>query len=226
MKKEIQTRLIVMLIGLSGTVFSMHIAGNAKSTRETHVITKPKLPTLEVSKNGEKVHAFWSAGNKANSNYYTLERSKNGINFERISLINAATASNGIIEYVETDYQPLKGISYYRLKCTDFNKNNTYSNIAMVKHTIDNKPGIKWSNNDKNINALKQLHSTQVLVILKDKDGREFYSKVAISVENADIIGYDMESKLSPGTYLITGTSNNILYGQQLIVRDGGAAEL
>jgi hypothetical protein len=193
MKKEIQTRLLVLLIGISGAASCIHIAaantGNAKRMCENHITLNPKLLTLEVVKNGENIQAFWSANNEAADNYYTLERSKNGINFEQVVRIDMANTLNTVIQYVETDYRPLKGVSYYRLKCTGFKKNNTYSNIVMVNYAGDNTV-IKPSNN-KTINALKQLPHTEALVMLRDNNGKEFYSKVVVSVENSDIIGYD-----------------------------------
>lgn len=221
MKKEIQTRLLVLLIGISGVASGIHIAAanteNAKTMCRNHIIPNPKLQTLEVVKNGGTIQVFWSANNEANDNYYTLERSKNGINFEQVARIDAANTLNTAIQYVETDYQPLKGISYYRLKCTGFKKNISYSNIAMVNDAGDHT-GIKRSGN-KTIDALKQLPLSDALVILRDHNGKKFYAKVVVAVEDQDIIGYDIEIKLTPGTYLITGTSSNMLYGQKLIVR-------
>jgi hypothetical protein len=232
MKKEIQTRLLIMLIGISGataamcaTILNSHYS---ETTYRNLNLPAPKLFTLEVFKNGGKVEAFWSASNESGDDYYTLERSKNGINFEAVSRIDMANTSTNVIQYIETDYQPLKGISYYRLKCTDSRKNTAYSNIARVNYNIDKSgiPGIKQPNSDKIINALKQLPPTEDLVVLRDNNGKEFYSKVLISVENCDIVGYDTSNKLPSGTYLITGTSNNILYGQKLIVRDAIVSEL
>ena len=50
-------------------------------------------------------------------------------------------------------------------------------------------------------------------------NGNECYSKVIVAVENSKIKGVDPENKLVAGTYIITATSNNLLYSQKLIVR-------
>ncbi len=138
-------------------------------------------------------------------------------------MIDATSSINNLIQYLETDNQPLKGISYYRLKLTDQNNGNTYSNIVKVNNTSGKKrtanvPYKPASSADLKL-YFKNEENTEVLMVLRDINGNEVYSKVIVAVENSEITGVDPENKLAAGIYIITATSNNLLYSQKLIVR-------
>ena len=61
---------------------------------------------------------------------YELERSKNGIDFATISRVEPGSVN---AEFMETDFQPLDGMSYYRIKVIDSEGNITFSNATPVK---------------------------------------------------------------------------------------------
>jgi hypothetical protein len=178
---------------------------------------------FDVVKNGFRIEAFWSITSELHHNYFTLERSRNGKDFQKVSVIDATSSINNLIEYLETDNQPLKGISYYRLKLTDQTNGNTYSNIVKVNYTFGKKRDTNASRKPSSSADLKLYlkneENTEVLMVLRDINGNEVYSKVIVAVENSEITGVDPENKLAAGTYIITATSNNLLYSQKLIVR-------
>ena len=63
--------------------------------------------------------------------------------------------------------------------------------------------------------------SNEVLVILRDIAGREFYSKVLITDMAGHLIsGIDPTNTLPVGTYLITGSDQNHLYSKKFIVKE------
>lgn len=181
-----------------------------------------ELINFDVVKNGDKVEVFWTIASEPHHNYFTLERSRNGIDFEKVSVIDATSSVNNMIQYLETDNQPLNGISYYRLKLTDLHNENSYSNSIKVNYTFGKKRNMRVSHL-VSVEALKLFFKTEehteVLMVLKDTHGKEWYSKVIVAIENSEIIGDDPEKKLVAGTYIIIATSNNLLYNQKLIVR-------
>lgn len=185
-------------------------------------VSSMTLASFNAVKHGNKVEIYWTASPSVNNDYFTLERSRNGVSFSKVAVIDAATNANHILQYCETDYEPLKGVSYYRLKHTDLNKKNSYSNIIMVNYVIGDKNSMSYTN--KSIisvlrSNLMYSDNKEVLVLLKDLDGTEFYSKVLVSIEDSKIIGVDTQNRIAPGTYIVTATSNNVLYSQKLTVR-------
>lgn len=62
--------------------------------------------------------------------------------------------------------------------------------------------------------------SHEVLVIVRDIAGREYYSKVLITDMDGHLISaIDPANRLPVGTYLITGSDQNHLYSKRLIVK-------
>ncbi len=85
--------------------------------------------------NNEIVELKWVTETEVNNNFFTLERSSDGINFENLFKVDGAGNSNVTLSYQKNDSDPLLGTSYYRLKQTDFNGDYEYSNIISV--TLD-----------------------------------------------------------------------------------------
>jgi acid phosphatase type 7 len=69
----------------------------------------------------KKVLVQWITAQEINSDYFTVERSANGQNFEMIMVINGNGDSEAPTRYEFTDNTPLHGTGYYRLTATDKN---------------------------------------------------------------------------------------------------------
>jgi len=74
----------------------------------------------------------WATATEINNNYFTIERSKNGIEWLPLGIIPGAGNSNNTENYFFTDKNPLEGKSYYRLKQTDYDGQSSYSKILYV----------------------------------------------------------------------------------------------
>ena len=94
-----------------------------------------KLLDFEAKFNttNNNVELKWITANEINSDYFTIERSTNGNEWEVITLHEAAGNSETVLDYNIIDETPNNGINYYRLKETDFNGDYFYSNIKFIK---------------------------------------------------------------------------------------------
>jgi hypothetical protein len=79
-----------------------------------------------------KVMTEWVTASERNNDYFTVERSKNAVQFEAIGVVAGAGNSIEALFYDFEDTSPYTGISYYRLKQTDFDGNFSYSRIEQV----------------------------------------------------------------------------------------------
>jgi len=86
--------------------------------------------------NEDVVEVTWVTATETNNDYFTVERSADGENFEPIEFVDGAGNSSRAISYNLTDYEPLETISYYRLKQTDFDGTFTYSKLVAVDRTV------------------------------------------------------------------------------------------
>lgn len=80
----------------------------------------------------EGVSISWTTYSEINNDYFTLERSKNGVDFEVVDVIAGAGNSNSPITYNVVDQQAYGGTSYYRLKSTDYYGEEEYSQVVAV----------------------------------------------------------------------------------------------
>ncbi|MHB8401938.1 MAG: hypothetical protein ACYDCN_07975, partial [Bacteroidia bacterium] len=95
-----------------------------------------QLLSFNAVPNDEKVDIKWETATEENNAYFTIEKSKDGINFTKLIDVPGAGNSTTYRNYAETDYQPYSGTSYYRLKQTDYNNNYKYFNIVSVNFTV------------------------------------------------------------------------------------------
>jgi hypothetical protein len=82
---------------------------------------------------GKKVRLDWVTGTEENNDFFTMERSLDGKNFEQVFTKKGAGNSKVNLYYFGYDTKPYTGISYYRLKQTDFDGKFAYSDIVSVK---------------------------------------------------------------------------------------------
>jgi len=75
----------------------------------------------------QEVELTWQTASEINNDYFTIERSKDGINWNEIGEVEGAGNSTITLDYNLLDPLPFLGVSYYRLKQTDYDGEFTYS---------------------------------------------------------------------------------------------------
>jgi len=104
---------------------------NNKVTKED-----PSLPIELLSFNAKPENDFvnitWVTISETNNNYFTIEKSMDAEYFEMVTTVDGAGNSNILLNYTAKDNEPLPGVSYYRLKQTDFDGKFSYSDIVKV----------------------------------------------------------------------------------------------
>ncbi|MGB0881321.1 MAG: T9SS type A sorting domain-containing protein [Vicingaceae bacterium] len=78
------------------------------------------------------VELTWLTESEINNEYFTVEKSKDGIVWEKLLTMDGAGNSSHVITYNNVDYTPYNGTSYYRLLQTDFDGKYSYSNVVFV----------------------------------------------------------------------------------------------
>ncbi len=102
------------------------------SCSSSNVSLPVELLYFNANKNNNQVFLHWATSSETNSDFYLIERSSDLINFEQIATIKAAGFSNQLLNYFDTDENPIIGTNYYRLTQFDFDgKNYVYPPIAV-----------------------------------------------------------------------------------------------
>ena len=98
-----------------------------------------KLLYFKAKNQNGTSHITWATASEINNDYFNIEKSKDGKNFETIGKINGAGNSQQILKYAFIDSNLASGINYYRLKQTDYNGEFSYSDIEIISDYKENK---------------------------------------------------------------------------------------
>lgn len=82
---------------------------------------------------GDQVELTWVTATEINNEYFTIEKS-DGNEFRQVAIVPGAGNSSVTRYYSRIDYDPFKGVSYYRLKQTDFDGKFEYSHVVSVTY--------------------------------------------------------------------------------------------
>ncbi len=75
----------------------------------------------------------WQTASETNNDFFTLERTKDTEVWTEVIKVKGAGNSSKKLAYKTFDYSPFLGISYYRLKQTDFDGQYAYSKVVTIK---------------------------------------------------------------------------------------------
>ncbi len=124
-------------------LYGMTTSGGAFNMGTIFKYTSAPLPIKLISYTAQCINNTaelkWITATETNNDYFTIERSGNGVDYTILSIIKGTGNSNQIISYKWTDNSPLMGMNYYRLKQTDYNGNFEYLGLISLKtRTIKN----------------------------------------------------------------------------------------
>jgi hypothetical protein len=95
------------------------------------------LLQFEGKINDEDNLLTWATVSEQNNDHFTLERSRNGYDFEILGNVAGAGTSTSVLFYSLFDYDPFPGTSYYRLKQTDYDGQYFYSQIIALNRGME-----------------------------------------------------------------------------------------
>ena len=132
------------------------------------------LLDFTANKVGEEVLLEWITLSEINSDYFTIERTTNGVDFKPILMHSGAGNSDRKRVYQMIDEKPMAGNNYYRLRQTDYDgKTETY-NIEVVYFNINEFISISPnpSNGDKLVLELKGAEEGSYVIELLSQDSK------------------------------------------------------
>ena len=91
-----------------------------------------ELISFEANPENEQVKLSWVTLSERENDFFSIEKSRTGQDWQVLKLIDGAGTNSSKLFYHEVDENPYPGISYYRLKQTDFNGSSTYSEVLTV----------------------------------------------------------------------------------------------
>jgi hypothetical protein len=196
----------------------INISNNIRFTLGTINSNQTPLPieliNFEVKPvSQDYVNISWQTKSEINNDYFTIEKSKNNIDWKDLEFISGSGNSSSNLTYSAKDNSPFIGVSYYRLKQTDFNGQQTFSEIKRInlKSYSDNPVNIYPNPSDQKITVIGNIDQVNQITIFNVL-GENLTNQVSITKTSQNEFVIDFLN-LSKGIYFIkTKQSANKVY--------------
>lgn len=165
--------------------------------------------------NNDYIQLDWATASEINNDFFTIERSIDGQHWQEVNKIVGAGNSSSILSYSEVDNNPYDGVSYYRLKQTDFDGQFEYSQIISVNiQQLVNSQVEIYPNPATNQFIIKGSSSELEEIVLYNTLGQNVTSLINLINTNETQLVIDL-SKLNKGMFYVkTKTTTNKVYKQ------------
>lgn len=172
-----------------------------------------KLLYFQAERMRSNVRLSWRTASEHENERFTVQRSKNGKAWNAIQQVEGAGTSTSPIDYSTWDMDPLDDKSYYRLRQTDKNGAQSFSDPVVIgpwneKEAPDIYP------NPAGERVWVKFGSPMTVLRIYDQRGRERNIRTEISGEEGELY----VSSLSSGIYFVEFGTEHQLVRKRLIV--------
>lgn len=127
-----------------------------------------------VKQEDEKIMLSWETASEINNDCFTVERSKENGFFEKILDVDGAGNSSQQLFYETADEDPVDGVSYYRLRQTDYDGRYSFSRTVEVNIDRKSATGISpnpLTNDQEVLLSYESSHDEQISIRIRDALG-------------------------------------------------------
>jgi hypothetical protein len=163
-------------------------------------------------KNG-KAYLQWSTASETNNDFFTLEKTKDGLHFDFVAKIKGAGNSNTIKQYAYFDNLNNNQTVYYRLSQTDYDGTTEYFDLISLNcNTSSNTPldivSVYNAQAGNSLGVFSIPNAGSYLISIIDASGRLIYNNTHHFVEGINQVSFQL-NKPSSGIYFIRLQSEN-----------------
>ena len=187
------------------------------------------LPVTLVSFTGQLtekgVVLEWKTASELDNDYFEVQHSLDGVEFEVIGEVDGNGTTNEELEYTFTHKTPRPGVNYYRLRQVDFDgASENHMIIRIVNNSF--KVGMQATvypnpatNDDLNVKILSGDDHTPIIMKVVDILGKEYYLN---EIEGSLSVDQKIESKekMLPGMYFIIIKQGDNIINEKILIRD------
>lgn len=146
----------------------------------------------------------WQIASESNVDYYTLEKSRDGINWSTYVSVDSKGNSNDLIDYQLTDPDPIEGIVYYKLTQFDNDGKTGFSKILSL--TTDQNTELSIFPNPSNEFVTVELQKNHSYKYLKLVDAT---GKMLDQITIGDELSIKITLPEEKGYYFIQAVSDD-----------------
>ncbi|HKR05926.1 MAG TPA: T9SS type A sorting domain-containing protein [Bacteroidia bacterium] len=203
------------------TTFGPYVLTQSAQPLPVELLAFNALPTKQ-----KQVNLIWVTASEENSDFFTIERSRDNKKFEAVTHVKAAGYSTSTLNYKTPDKNPYDGVSYYRLKQVNFNGSFFYSEVKKVNFNESDFNTISVFPNPAISSATIYFNNTEGLneklnVDIYDAVGKLILSKdlTTTGLMNKDMIVVE-RNNMAAGLYSVKILNDSqLLYAGRIIFK-------
>ena len=200
-------------VGFSENIFIMGSTdpANPLPVELTYFIAENKSNRVELK---------WQTASEKNNDFFEVQRSFNGNEFEVLGIVEGNGDSQITIDYDFKDYAPLAGDSYYRLRQVDYDGVYEYSEVVrIVREEVSGLVAVPNPTQAQNVKLrLSGFHAEQkVYVTIFDIQGKRHYQAIHNPADFSKAL--PINKNLNAGIYIVDVKQGNISKKVRLMVR-------
>jgi hypothetical protein len=169
----------------------------------------------------KSVYLNWTTQSEINNDYFTVERSPDNITWASIGTVDGHGTSTEVHNYQFVDNDPLRGISYYRLRQTDFDGHQEILPVALVNNSM---PGTFTVYPNPALSPVIHLNGDDVqlkyyTITVTDITGRIIPATVDADENSSVTIMLEPSAIQSGQMYFVTATDGQHSLKQKFVVQ-------
>jgi hypothetical protein len=201
---------------VTGPPGSISVGGSCNSTTPGFC-SSGALPIQLIFFNARQqrdaVEISWATATEINVDYFAVDKSVNGIDFEELGRVKGNALSTERLEYFYNDFTPISGSAYYRLKEVDLDGFTKYFHVVRASTSLGSQSWI-YPNPVIEGKATLQLNFLPSgVAIVTDLAGVELLRVPLHDLKT------DLSLPLSAGTYLVRVESGEYRRTSRIVVR-------
>ncbi len=166
----------------------------------------------------------WQTASELNNDFFEVQRSEDGEDWEVIGQVEGNGTINEIVDYSFVDERPLYGTSYYRLRQVDFDGQFDYSSVQSVSLTMDNDhievsiyPN-PTSEDDINVRLLSPNRRNKVKLKMVDISGKIYLEQTVEAEKFSQDLKLIPDRKLTSGIYILEIQQDQMVSKHKIII--------
>ncbi len=220
------TYLRIRITAAAASMTSSHATGYfEKGEVEDYAVPVDNYPLTTQLLNfkaileNKQVKLNWNVTEDANVYSYDVERSADNTNWSKVTTVNA-NGTSGTFSYDAVDANPLKGISYYRVRIIESAGMNRFSAIKQITLDEFTASFVIAPNPAKDLARLfiEASEAGEATIQILNMQGREVLSQKKQLKSGSNTIELPVAETISAGTYMVRLTTGTKVLQQKLII--------
>lgn len=171
--------------------------------------------------NNNQVRLEWKTGSEINNEFFYVERSIDGVNFEVIEIINGAGDSQDELTYNTFDFDAPEGIVYYRIRQIDFDGQDEVFKTKSVY--ISTTSIVEWRHTQVLGGNQIRIHGEldfEYELKVYNINGKLVYDKIIdVAQEGISSISIDLPNDINTGVYMAVLQNKNHSTSKKIMIR-------